>query len=336
MNVNKIITQKIIDRLQEAERTGEKFYWVKPFAKGCPKSFAVAYDTREEYKGINRVLLNFGKASGKEFLTYTKIQNLSKSEKKSYHLRKGCHGHMVVYYNVVPVLDAEGEQKLDTKTGEPMTKTILRYYTVFDREDVVNDKGVNLPTKFPIQQFDHSSEEVQRSLAMAKFNAIVDTYCKKYGITIETIHHGMEAYFMPSKNLIRMPSKENFPNLSSYMATFFHELCHSTMIPLDRQAEEQSMKTYSFEELVAELGSAILMAELGMPTEQTESNNLAYLQGWSKYLSEQSNVLVRAASQAEKASELIMSEFELQLAQIQGKQKQEHKDVPNVDREQER
>lgn len=28
MNVNKIITQKIIDRLQEAERTGEKFYWV--------------------------------------------------------------------------------------------------------------------------------------------------------------------------------------------------------------------------------------------------------------------------------------------------------------------
>lgn len=48
MNVNKIITQKIIDRLQEAERTGEKFYWVKPFAKGCPKSFAVAYDTRDE------------------------------------------------------------------------------------------------------------------------------------------------------------------------------------------------------------------------------------------------------------------------------------------------
>ena len=332
MNVNKIITQKIIDRLQEAERTGEKFYWVKPFAKGCPKSFAVAYDTRDEYRGINRILLE----PSKEYLTFHKIGELNKKEQDFYHLRKGCHGHMVIYYNVVPVLDADGEQKLDQRTGEPMTKTILRYYTVFDREDVVNDKGVNLPTKFPIQQFDHSSEEVQRSLAMAKFNAIVDTYCKKYGITIETIHHGMEAYFMPSKNIIRMPAKENFPNLSSYMATFFHELCHSTMIPLNRQAKEQSMKTYSFEELVAELGSAILMAELGMPTEQTETNNLAYLQGWSKYLFKQSNVLVRAASQAEKASELIMSEFELQLAQLQGQQEQEHKDVPNVDREQER
>lgn len=330
MNVNKIITQKIIDRLQQAEQTGEKFYWIKPFAKGCPKSFAVAYDTRDEYRGINRILLE----PQKEFLTFHKIEELNKKEQDFYHLRKGCHGHMVIYYNVVPVLDADGEQKLDQRTGEPMTKTVLRYYTVFDREDVVNEKGVNLPTKFPIQQFDHSSEEVQRSLAMAKFNAIVDTYCKKYGITIETVRHGMEAYFMPSKNIIRMPSKENFPNLSSYVATFFHELCHSTMIPLDRQAEEQSMKTYSFEELVAELGSAILMAELGMPTEQTETNNLAYLQGWSKYLSEQSNVLVRASSQAEKAAELIMSEFELQLAQIQ--RQQEHKDVPDIDREQER
>lgn len=333
MNVNKIITQKIIDRLQEAERTGEKFYWVKPFAKGCPKSFAVAYDTRDEYRGINRILLEFSK----EYLTFRKIEELNKKGQGRYHLRKGCHGHMVVYYNVVPVLDADGEQKIDTKTGEPMTKTILRYYTVFDREDVVDEKGVNLPTKFPIQQFDHSSEEVQQSLAMAKFNAIVDTYCKKYGITIETIHHGMEAYFMPSTNTIRIPSKECYPDLSSFCSVFFHELCHSTMIPLDRQAEEQSMKTYGFEELVAELGSAILMARLGMPTtEQTETNNLSYLQGWSKYLSEQSNVLIRASSQAEKAAELIMSEFELQLAQMQGQQEQEQKDVPNVDREQER
>jgi hypothetical protein len=31
-----------------------------------------------------------------------------------------------------------------------------------------------------------------------------------------------------------------------------------------------------------------------------------------------------------------MSEFELQFAQIQGQQEQEHKDVPDFDREQER
>lgn len=78
MNVNKIITQKIIDRLQEAERTGEKFYWVKPFAKGCPKSFAVAYDTRDEYRGINRILLE----PSKEYLTFRKIEELNKKEQE--------------------------------------------------------------------------------------------------------------------------------------------------------------------------------------------------------------------------------------------------------------
>ena len=36
MNVNQMVTQKLIDRLKTAEETGEKFYWVKPFAKGCP------------------------------------------------------------------------------------------------------------------------------------------------------------------------------------------------------------------------------------------------------------------------------------------------------------
>ena len=86
------------------------------------------------------------------------------------------------------------------------------------------------------------------------------------------------------------------------------------------------MKTYSFEELVAELGSAILMSQIDMPTEQTEENNLAYLQGWSKYLSE-NNALIHAASQAEKASELIMSEFEHQLAFLQECEETEQCDV---------
>ena len=91
------------------------------------------------------------------------------------------------------------------------------------------------------------------------------------------------------------------------------------------------MKTYSFEELVAELGSAILMAQMDMPTEQTEENNLAYLQGWSKYLSEKNNALVRAASLAEQAAELIMNEFEHQLADLQAVQDAELPDIPSIE-----
>ena len=48
MNVNQMVTQKLIDRLKQAEETGEKFFWIKPFAKGCPRT-AVSYDTQEAY-----------------------------------------------------------------------------------------------------------------------------------------------------------------------------------------------------------------------------------------------------------------------------------------------
>lgn len=327
MNVNKLITQQLIDRLRTAEETGEKFYWIKPFAKGCPRT-AVSYDTQEEYHGINKFLLD----SSNEYLTYKKIQDINAKNGSQYRLRKGCHGHMVIYYKMAEVKNASGEVEIDPDTGEAKKKPILRYYTVFDRQDVIDQNGINLPSKFPIEQYDHSTEEDKLQLAMAKFNAIVKAYTDRYGVTIEEIqNHGTEAYFMPSKNIIRMPSKENFPNLSSYMATFFHELCHSTMIPLARKADEPSMKTYSFEELVAELGSAILMAQMNVPTTGTEENNLAYLQGWSSYLTEKNNALVQAASQAEKCAELIMSEFEQQLAYIQESQEEDLPQDPIID-----
>lgn len=328
MNVNQMVSQKLIDRLKKSEVSGEKFYWVKPFARGCPRT-AVSYETQKEYRGINRILLD----SSKEYISYGQLQRLNEKGKDFYHLRKGCHGNTVVFYTTIPQKDEDGEVIIDKDTNEPKTKSILRYYTVFDREDVVNEQGVNLPSKFPIQQYDHTDEEDRKRLAIAKFNAIVKSYLNKYGITLEEINEGTEAYYMPSKNLIRLPNKESFPTLSSYMATCFHELIHSTMKPLERKVENHSMQTYCFEELVAELGSAILMAQMDMPTEQTEENNLAYLQGWSSYLSEKNTALIKASSQAEKAVDLILSEFEHQLAYLQEVDNTELTEVPSIETE---
>ena len=329
MNVNQIVAQKLIERLKTAEETGEKFYWIRPFAKGCPRT-ATSFDTGAEYKGINRVLLD----SSKEYLTYRKIQEINgQNPDDFYHIRKGSQGNIVVYFNQVPVKDEEtGEPKMDEKTGHPVMKSFARYYTVFDREDVINKDGVNLPSKFPIEQYDHTDEEKQLQMALLKFSAIVKSYCSRYNISIEETHQGTEAYFMPSKNTVRIPSKESFSSISSFCETMFHELVHSSMIPLGRNKTdkgmtlEDSMKSYSLEELIAELGAAMLMASINLPNQETEKNSLAYLQGWSKYLSEKQSSLIYAASQAEKAVELIMSEFEHNLEEIQGNITNEQED----------
>lgn len=321
MNVNQIVAQKLIERLKTAEETGEKFYWIKPFAKNCPRT-AMSYDSSLEYRGINRILLD----SSKEYLTYKKIMEINgQNPNDFYRLRKGSRGNIVVYFNKVPVKDEEtGEPKIDEKTGLPVMKSFARYYTVFDREDVINKDDVNLPSKFPIEQYDHSDEEEQLQLALLKFSAIVKSYCNRYNITIEETYQGTEAYFMPSTNTIRIPSKETFKTITSFCETMFHELVHSTMLELGRNKTDKgmtiydSMKSYSVEELIAELGAAMLMASLNLPNQETEKNSLGYLQGWSKFLSEKQASLIYAASQAEKAVELIVSEFEHNLEHMQG------------------
>ena len=110
MNVNQMITQKLIDRLRAAEDSGEKFYWIKPFARGCPRT-AVSYDTQEEYKGINKFLLD----SSKEYLTYRKIQDINGKGENQYHLRKGCRGHMVIYYKLAEIKNANGEVEIERR-----------------------------------------------------------------------------------------------------------------------------------------------------------------------------------------------------------------------------
>ena len=58
MNVNQIITQRIIQQMKEALEKGEKFYWVRPFSEGAPEQ-PFSYEGSVPYRGINRLLLRF-------------------------------------------------------------------------------------------------------------------------------------------------------------------------------------------------------------------------------------------------------------------------------------
>jgi len=57
--------------------------------------------------------------------------------------------------------------------------------------------------------------------------------------------------------------------------------------------------------LIAELGSAFLCAKCGIDNTTIE-NSAAYLQGWIKALKGDSKLIIQAASQAQKAVNLIL------------------------------
>ena len=302
MTVNEIITNQIIERIEKAKETGEVFEWVKPFGENaCP--LPVSYEQSRSYTGINRLLL-----PPDEYCTAQKAKDFG------CHIRQGSHRNIVVFFKLLTEKDDDGSPILD-KDGNEIKKGFLRYYYVFSRQDVLDRNNENLPSKFPMKHYDHEqmNEQLRRSLIL--FIQMFQSYCKAHNIQIEEIKDGTEAYFMPSKNIIRVPSLENFKSVYSFIGTVAHEMIHSTMIPLNRQSPTD-IKTvaarkeeYSKEELIAELGACFILQSLACfddrPPEQKE-NNIAYLEGWSRYLKDRKNEIVSASAKAQEASDYIL------------------------------
>lgn len=308
MTVNEIITNTIINKLKDAEKSGKTYYWVKPFSIGSPEK-AYSYDNSVAYTGINRLLLD-----ADEYLTFNKISELSLNSEKPYKIRTGAKANIVIYYNTTALKDKEtGELILDEDTGKPIVKGFLRYYKVFSRQDVIDDEGNNLPSKFNFKHYNHDDINKQMKTSLNRFHKLINHYCKKYNIHVEIINDGTEAYFMPTKNTIRFPNIENFKSLYEYMHTIAHEIIHSTMIPLERQtSNERELKkiieSYSKEELVAEIGAEMILQNLKIPDDrQFKENSIAYLQGWTNYLQDKPKQLISAAAQAETASDFVLN-----------------------------
>ena len=108
-----------------------------------------------------------------------------------------------------------------------------------------------------------------------------------------------------------------YQDVEEYYSTAFHELTHSTLVPdrLNRKAEEETPAifgntSYSREELVAEMGAAMLVNVCGMDCEKAFKNSVAYIQGWLKQLKNDPKMIVWASSRAEKAARYIQGERE--------------------------
>jgi antirestriction protein ArdC len=93
-----------------------------------------------------------------------------------------------------------------------------------------------------------------------------------------------------------------------FYATALHELGHWTGHPsrLNRDMSGSfGDSSYGREELVAELSSAFCCAALGFS--KTISNNAAYIQNWLGILKQDNRVVVKAASEAQKAADYILA-----------------------------
>lgn len=119
--------------------------------------------------------------------------------------------------------------------------------------------------------------------------------------------HQDKAYFSISKNEIVVPEKAQFKDGESYYGTLWHEMTHSTGIEgqLDRiKPAAFGSDEYAREELVAELGSALVAQRYGM-SKALKEESCAYLKSWLEQLKESPQFINTTLLDVKKASSLV-------------------------------
>jgi antirestriction protein ArdC len=280
------ITDRIIADLEQGVRP-----WLKPWSAEHAEG-RITRPLRHNgipYKGIN-VLMLWSAAAAKGYsaplwLTFKQARELGGS------VRAGEHGEMVVY--------ADRIQRTETDAkGDEVEKTIpfLKGYTVFNAEQIDG---------LPAETY---AKAEPPAVALPQRIEAADRFFAATGADIR--HGGTRAYYAPQADIIQMPPFETFRDPESHAGTLAHELTHWTKhdsrLARGFGSQRFGEPGYAREELVAELGSAFLCADLGITPEVT-GDHAAYIAGWLTVLKGDKRFIFTAASQAQRAADYLHS-----------------------------
>ena len=149
--------------------------------------------------------------------------------------------------------------------------------------------------------------------------------------------HQDSAYYSISKNEIVVPEKEQFKSGEAFYGTLFHEMTHSTGAEgvLDRiKPTAFGSAEYAREELVAELGSALVAQRYGM-AKHIKEDSCAYLNGWLNELKESPQFIKTTLLDVKRASSLITQKVDkiaMELEQGLGRQERQDNGIAAPER----
>lgn len=288
-NIYEMITNKIIEQLEKGIVP-----WRRPWT-GVVDG-AISYVSRKPYSVLNQLLLG----EPGEYLTPTQIDKLGGK------IKKGSESKIITFYTTTIKLKSVEETDdggVKVTVFKPTRTPVLQYYRVFhirDTEGIKSKIKADKPavTLNPIDK----AEQVINGYLEA------EPHLKFYNDKPSN-----RAYFCPSTDEVVVPMMSQYTDVEEYYSTTFHELTHSTLMP-DRCNREDSKGTfgsepYSREELVAEIGAAMLVNACGIEAGKAFKNSVSYIHGWLTHLKQgDAKTIVWAANRAEKAARYIQGE----------------------------
>ena len=279
VDVHTRVTNRIIEQLEQGIRP-----WLKPWdaEHAAGKITRPLRHNGVPYSGIN-ILMLWDAAELQGFncplwVTYKQAMELGG------HVRKGEKSSPVVYYSSFKKTE-KGEGGEETERDVPFVKE----YRVFNAQQCEG-----LPERFyeAKQSPNEGIEPVPQAIEFVRHTKA------------EVVDGGNRACYVQSHDQIRMPRIESFQDTESHAATLTHELVHWTKHPsrLDRDTGRKKWgdEGYAVEELIAEMGSAFLCADLAI-TPEVRADHSDYIGNWLKVLKDDKRAVFSAASMASKA-----------------------------------
>lgn len=205
--------------------------------------------------------------------------------KAGARILKGNKATHVIFYK--PIIKTEINDK-----GEEETKSffILKSYAVFNRQqtDIADDVDVS---------------------ELFQVDGCLFDYIENQDIPIDYSRPNRAAY-SPSLDTIYLPS--GYSKEEEGYAVVAHEIIHSTghksRLKRDGIVDISffGSHSYSYEELIAELGSMFLCNDLKLDNESSQRNSAAYLAHWANKLNDNPNWIWKAAGEASRATGFVL------------------------------
>lgn len=280
-----MVTDRIVEQMSKGIVP-----WRQPWVGG--NALAISYGSRKAYSMLNQLLL--GKPG--EWLTWKQIQD------RKGKVKKGAKSRFCVFYQMVE------HEETNPKTGEVKkgTHPVLKWYKVFHLDDT---EGI--PSK--IEKVEANPDIRPIEVAEEIINGYLE---READLKFINDRESDRAYYSPRMDEVVVPMISQYEVPEEYYSTAFHEFTHSTMHEkrCDRKTENEGAHfgnmVYSREELVAEIGSAMLCNRSGIESERAFNNSAAYIQSWLKALKNDPKMIVWASGRAERAAKYILGEKE--------------------------
>lgn len=233
--------------------------------------------SKKKYQGINSIMLSMSNFSSPVWMTFNQAKSLGGS------VKKGEKGTPILFFKMI-------KDKKDKDKEYP----VIKRTSVFNIEQVKDiEKDANIDIKSEKRDPIKTCEEILKNTSIAK---------------IEKRPYRTGAYNL-SEDIIYAPDISQCVSSEEYYSMLFHEAVHSTghKKRLNRKFDlNKKSDIYKQEELIAEIGAGMICSEAGILNE-TINNSASYISNWIRSLEKDEKLIVKAASQAEKAAEFILN-----------------------------